>query len=57
MNAGRTVREACPGSGCLPEDLAAVLHVLHLTSTSGSQIAVITEPATRAELELVIAAG
>jgi hypothetical protein len=34
-----------------------VLHASHLASTSGSQIAVITEPATRAELEPVIAAG
>jgi hypothetical protein len=34
-----------------------VLHASHLTSTSGSQIAVIIEPASRAELEPVIAAG
>ena len=34
-----------------------VLHASHLTSTSGSQIAVIIEPATRAELGPVIAAG
>jgi hypothetical protein len=32
-----------------------VLHASHLASTSGSQIAVITEPASRAELEPVIA--
>ena len=34
-----------------------VLRASHLTSTSGSQIAVIIEPASRAELEPVIAAG
>ena len=57
MNAGRTVPEACLGSGRLLKDLTAVLHASHLTSTSGSQIAVIIEPASRAELEPVIAAG
>ena len=57
MNVGRIVPEACQGSGRLLEDLAAVLHASHLTSTSGSQIAVIIEPATRAELGPVIAAG
>jgi hypothetical protein len=36
--------------------LAGPAHA-HLTSTSGSQIAVIIEPASRAELEPVIAAG
>jgi hypothetical protein len=34
-----------------------VLHASHLTSTSGSQIAVIIEPASRAELEPVTAAS
>ena len=34
-----------------------VPHAPHLTSTSGSQIPVIIEPASRAELEPVIAAG
>jgi hypothetical protein len=34
-----------------------LLHASHPTSTSGSQIAVIIEPASRAELEPVIAAG
>lgn len=34
-----------------------VLHASHLTSASGDQIAVIIEPASRAELEPVIAAG
>jgi len=57
VNVGRIVPEACQGSGRLLEDLAAVLHASHLTSTSGSQIAVIIEPATRAELGPVIAAG
>jgi hypothetical protein len=33
-----------------------VLHASYVTSTSGSQIAVITGPASRAELEPVIAA-
>jgi hypothetical protein len=57
VNVGRIVPEACQGSGRLLEDLAAVLYASHLTSTSGSQIAVIIEPATRAELGPVIAAG
>ena len=34
-----------------------VLHASHLTSPAGSQIAVVIEPAARAELEPVIAAG
>lgn len=34
-----------------------VLHASHLTSPGGSQIAVVIEPASRAELEPVIAAG
>ena len=57
MNAGCIVPKACLGSGRLLEDLAAVLHASHLTSTSGSQIAVIIEPASRAELEPVTAAS
>jgi DNA-binding CsgD family transcriptional regulator len=34
-----------------------VLHASHLTSPVGTQVAVVIEPASRAELEPVIAAG